>query len=314
MTKIKNDYLAYYIFALLISIIILVLWQGFREKPSSVGSQKNEMNISGPKIDPNQKVFFASNGKDTAYKIKKGDKWSVLFNNVESKEYDYVSGAVFSADGSQFAFSAENAGQSFVVVNNTQEINAYQKAGYIVFNSNGTKIAFVAAKNSNSYVIITAGVGSENSTTESQSYNQIGTVTDINGNLVSIIFSPDGQQMAYVVQNNDGSVSLVVNGTTTTTYDSITNLVLNNNGTLTYNAQDGNQTVTVVNSTVVSTGDNSQNNSSNNNTNTNNNSSNSSSTSSGYRYKISTQKDINRSGDTSGNSTTSCVTGQNCNF
>jgi hypothetical protein len=307
--KIKNN-LSYYIFALLVTVFIFILWQGFREKPMKAGSQQNNpaLNVSGPKIDPNQKVFFASNGKDTAYKIKKGDKWSVLFGNVESKEYDYVSGAVFSSDGTQFAFSAENAGQAYVVVNNTQEINAYQKAGYIVFNSTGTIIAFVASKSTNSYVIITSAVGSSITTpaTETQSYEQIGTATDINGNIVSIIFSPDGEEVAYIIEK-DGGVCIVVDGEEGEVYDSITNLTLNDDGTLTYSAEDENQIITIINDAVVSTDDTTSNTNNDSTTET------PTSTSTDYKYKISTDKDINRSG-TSTDITTTCPAGQNCNF
>lgn len=319
--KIKNN-LTYYIFALLVTILIFVLWQGFREKPITVVNYQTAPKLtpanSGPNTNLDKKIFFASNGKDTAYKIKRGDKWSVIFKDVESKEYDFVSGAIFSSDGSQFAFSAENDGRAYVVVNNTQEIIAYKKAGYMVFNPAGTEIAFVSIKDSGFYVIITAKVDSSSvpttiTGTETQEYDQIGTATDSEGNIVSIIYSSDGEEIAYIIEKDDG-VCVVVNGEEGETYDSIKDLYLNDDGTVNYTAEDGNETIIIVNNTTTSTSTNDDDNVNDDSNDSSSTSTTSDSTSTDYKYKIITDKDIDQSDSDEIDITTSCTSGQNCNF
>lgn len=211
-------------------------------------------NHSNPSPD-----IFATNGKNTAYKIKEGNKWSVLFNGATSKAYDYVSNPVFSPDGTQFAFNAELGNQAFVVVNSTQIINAYQKANDIVFSQNNQTIAFLAAKNDTTYVVVTSPVTNPSTPaaptqkiTQSQPIAQPGTVTTASGSTASIIVSPDGNQVAYVVQNGS-QTQVVVNGQTSTTYDNISNFTLNNDGTCSYQAQSDGQVITVVDNKIIST-------------------------------------------------------------
>ena len=229
---------------------------------NTVGRKPFVPSIAPPKIQNNSQsptqIFFAANGKDTIYKIQENNQWKVIWNGKESKGYDYVSNPVFSPDGTQFAFNAEIGNRAYVVVNNTQEINAYQKADNIVFSQNNQTIAFLAARNDNTYVVVTSSVASSGTTstsqnvTESQPIAQPGTVTNAAGDTTSIIISPDGSHVAYIVQNGD-QVSIVVNGHPSAGYDNVSNLTVNNDGTCSYQAQNGDQEVTVVNNKVTST-------------------------------------------------------------
>lgn len=322
----KVSKLAYYIFAFLVAFLILVLWQGFREKPASIMIQKENPfaapTLIGKPETLSQKIFFASNGKDTAYKIKKGDKWTVIFKGVEGNAYDFVSNPVFSADGSQLAYSAEVNNQAYVVVNNNQEIFAYQKAGFIVFSPDGSTIAFVAAKSSIAYIIVTAATTPESSEittvqgTETQEYEQIGTATTSDGEVVSIIFSSDGEDIAYIIEK-DGGVCVVVNGEEGEVYDSISNISINDDGEISYEAQDGNETILIVDDSIISTNTSTTSTSTSTTTDsTNDDSSTSSSTSisTDYKYKISTDKDIDRSTSSDVDYSNTCVAGQTCNF
>ncbi|KKP78611.1 MAG: hypothetical protein A2271_01905 [Candidatus Moranbacteria bacterium RIFOXYA12_FULL_35_19] len=259
----------------------------------------------------NPDIFFASNGKNTVYKIKKGDQWSVIWNGTEGKAYDFVSNPVFSFDGTQIAYNAEINGQAYVVVNNTYEINAYQKANHIVFSRDGSTIAFVATKGSNAYVVISAEISDISGTlTESEEYSEIGIAQDPEGNSSAIILSENGDRIAYVIIEDD-KVYIVIDGQVSQAYDNIISFSFSEDGTdFTYEAQNGDTIVTVVNNQVVSS---TEEESATEESET-------SSTSSSYatyptptyRYKISTQKDIVRDQDRLDFS--DCPEGSQCNF
>jgi len=262
-------------------------------------------------VQENPDIFFASNGKNTVYKIKKGDQWSVIWNGTEGKTYDFVSNPVFSADGTQIAYNAEIDGQAYVVVNNDQEIKAYQKANYITFSKDGKVIAFVATKSENEYVVISAEILNITETLkESKSFKEIALAKDANGNSTAIIMNDDGSKIAYVIKEND-KIYVVINGQKSQGYDDVLSFSFSDDGTsFTYEAQNGNSVVTVTNNQVVST---TNNNSTNQTTTTTSQTNNYTKTypSATYRYKISTQKDIVR--DQNQLDFSGCA-GENCNF
>lgn len=257
--KKKKREIAYSLVIILLLAVGALFFYQTTKKEESATSKPFVPSIAPPKPEtgdenPNQ-IVFATNGKETVYKVQDGNKWAVIWNGIKSKDYDYISNPVFSPDGTQFAFNAETSSQSYVVVNNVQVINAYQKADNIVFSQNNQTIAFLAAQNNNTYVVISSPVASPTApapkVTQSLPIVQPGTVTTSSSTTTSIILSPDGSQVAYVVQN-DGEIQVVVNGQTSASYDSISDFTLNNDGTYSYQAQSGSQTVTVVNNQIIS--------------------------------------------------------------
>jgi len=294
--------------ALFSALVIFFLVWVKSKKPVEVAP------LQTPTAKPAQKnpdIFFASNGKNTVYKIKKGDQWSVIWNGTEGKTYDFVSNPVFSFDGTQIAYNAEINGQAFVVVNNTYEINAYQKANHIVFSRDGSTITFVATKGSNAYVVISAKIADISGTlTESEEYSEIGIAQDPESNSSAIILSENGDRIAYVIIE-DNKVYIVIDGQMSQAYDNIISFSFSEDGTdFTYEAQNGDTIITIVNNQVISsteeesTVEESE-----------------ASTNSGsyatyptptYRYKISTQKDIVRDQDRLDFS--ECPKGSQCNF
>jgi hypothetical protein len=315
----KNKKRILYLAVIILIVTGFVVFWGNKYNESRFTPKKEEI----PATTQNQdrtKIFFATDGKNSVYKIKKENKWTVIWNGQEGKLYDSVSNPIFSSDGSQLAYVAQNGNQIYVVINNTQEINAYQSVTYLVFNQNGTQIAFVSVNN-NASVVITANVTNGNpalgeNITESQAYQNIISVTDPSGNEVSIIYSPDGTDVVYIVQEN-GETYVVVNGEQGTTgYDSITEVYYNDEGQLVYVAQEGDTTITVIDNQVVPTTDTDTSSDSQTGTPTDNNttsntdtgSSNNSSTNKKYRYKPSTTKDINNNTEMP-----NCTAG-NCNF
>ena len=200
-----NKKTIYYIvlIAIILTAGIVLGREIFKSRKSATPAPQNS-SPSAAKSEDNTRVFFASNGKNSVYKIKKDSGWSVIWNGSEGKTYDFVSNPVFSSDGSQLAYAAEINGQHLVVVNNIQEINSYDGATDIVFNSDGTKIAFIAIKN-DTYVVINTTVSSTPTETiengdESEAYE----------NIISVTFNEDGD-LVYIVQEGD-SVVTIVNG------------------------------------------------------------------------------------------------------
>ncbi|HAT73922.1 MAG: hypothetical protein US30_C0003G0022 [Candidatus Moranbacteria bacterium GW2011_GWF2_36_839] len=293
-------------------IILSVVWLR-KDKPA----ENTAPVVATKPAQENPDIFFASNGKNTVYKIKKGDQWSVIWNGNEGKTYDFVSNPVFSADGSQIAYNAEIGGQAYVVVNNSQEINAYQKSNYITFSKNGKTIAFVATKGDNEYAVISAEILNITATLkESKSFKEIAIAKDGDGNSSAIIMSDDGSKLAYVIKEND-KIYVVVNGQKSQGYDDVISFSFSEDGSsFTYEAQNGTSILTITNNQVVSSNNaniippNNQNTSNNNSTTNNSNVNYPSAT---YRYKISTQKDIIR--DQNQLNVSGCTGGgTQCNF
>lgn len=237
---------------ILILSTFIILWVGIWKKPAVPST--SSVSPSAPK---NTEIFFASNGKNSVYKIKKGDRWSVIWNGQEGKEYDAVSNPIFSSDGNQLAYSAELNGQAYVVVNNSIEINAYQKSGYLVFSQDGSTIAFVSTKEDDSFVVITVDLttvvtGTVISGNESAEYEEIGVFNSPNGDATAIILSPDGEQVVFTIVEDDKIYIVVNDQQIGSGYDSITDLSINDEGEYSYTATIGETTITVVDNVVVS--------------------------------------------------------------
>lgn len=275
-------------------IIFSIIWLG-KDKPAENITMET---VQNKPAQENPDIFFASNGKNTVYKIKKGDQWSVIWNGTEGKTYDFVSNPVFSADGTQIAYNAEIDGQAYVVVNNDQEIKAYQKANYITFSKNGKTIAFVATKGQSEYVVISAEILNITDTLkESKSFKEIALAKDADGNSTAIIMNDDGSKIAYVIKEN-GKIYVVINDQKSQGYDDVLSFSFSEDGkSFTYEAQNGTSILTVTNNQVVSTTNTNTTPTTNQTTPTTSHQTNNytkTTLPTTYRYKISTEKDIVR--------------------
>lgn len=189
----------------------------------------------------NLRLLFASSGKRNVYKVQKGDKWAVEIDGEESAAYDYVDNPTFSADGTQFAYSAMNANQAFVIFEKTVQQQVYDKILQIIFSPDGKILGYVAEKGNQSMIIMNGQEG--------RAYQEIAPFQTSSG-LTYIIFSPDGKNVAYKVIDDQGTY-MVINGRAGQTYTDITSFVFDQNGNFTYQAQTGDQQITVVNNQEV---------------------------------------------------------------
>lgn len=188
-------------------------------------------------------ILLAKKGNREAYKAERDGKWVVILDGKESAAYDNVFNPVFSDDGSQFAFMAEDGDRNLVVVNIETEYDAYDGATSLVFNSDGSKVAFVASKNKKSVVIVNGEEGTE--------YSGIAYIRTSGTNFQQIIFSADGNEVIYAAEE-DGKVFLVINGEEGKKYDSISEISIDENGQVSYTAEEGDKTIKVVDGVEVS--------------------------------------------------------------
>jgi len=197
-------------------------------------------NTKGQNQNSEERILFASNGQRNIYKIKREDKWVVVVDDQESAAYDSVLNPIFSSDGSQFAYMAETDNQTVVVLNNTAQLKTYDNIAGLVFSSDGKQLAYVGNKNENYVVVINEK--------ESKKYKNISTLKTEDGTYEYIVFSSDGRQAAF--KASDGSqYFVVVNGQEGKRYDYISDFTFTSAGQFTYQAQLGNEQITVINNT-----------------------------------------------------------------
>jgi hypothetical protein len=183
------------------------------------------------------RLLFASNGQKNIYKIQRDDKWVVEIDGQEGAAYDFVDNPAFSPDGTQFAYSAMLNSQSFVVVGHEVQQQVYDRILQILFSSDGQTLGYVAQKGDYNVVVLNGQEG--------DLYQQISQLQTSSGTTY-IVFSPDGQSVAYKVVDDNGTY-MVINGETGQVYSDIISFVFSPDGTFTYQAVSGDQSVTVTN-------------------------------------------------------------------
>lgn len=235
--------------ALGIIVIIAVIVTGaiyfLSQENFSVASKIFKKKDASPSKSQSDKLrlLFASSGKRNIYKVQKGDKWAVEIDGEESAAYDYVDNATFSEDGMQFAYSATLDDQSFVIFEKTVQQQVYDKILQIIFSPDGKTLGYIAEKGNQDVIVMNGQLG--------RTYQEIAPIQTSSGSTY-IIFSPDGQSVAYKVVDDKGTY-MVVNGEAGQIYTDITSFVFSQDGSFTYQAQSGDQQVTVVNNQEVVT-------------------------------------------------------------
>ena len=131
-------------------------------------------------------ITFSHDGRKVAYVARKEDedKNFVVLNNEEGKHYDRISGCpVFSPDGKQLAYVAQQGEIGFIILNN-QEGRAYDEVRWPVFSPDGKQLAYVAVNKEGEYFIVLNGQ-------ESKTYDEI---------YGKPVFSEDSKHIAYGAQ------------------------------------------------------------------------------------------------------------------
>ncbi|HJN87071.1 MAG TPA: WD40 repeat domain-containing protein [Dehalococcoidia bacterium] len=149
-----------------------------------------------------QSLVFSPDSQRMAYGARAGNKWFVVVNGQVDRQYDRIEGGslVFSLDSQRVAYVAREAKKHFVVVDG-QEQEQYNEIGKwsLVFSRNSQRVAHAANAggwNGKWRVIV-----------DGQEGKHLDGDTD---GVVSIIFSPDSQRLAYEFSRCEGGAYVVV--------------------------------------------------------------------------------------------------------
>ncbi|HOK09764.1 MAG TPA: hypothetical protein PLJ10_08900, partial [Candidatus Hydrogenedens sp.] len=84
-------------------------------------------------------LIFSPDSRRVAYSAKRGDKWVVVVDGVEGKEYDGIGAGslIFSPDSRRVAYSAKRGGKWVVVVDGVEgkEYGVVLTGSNLVFDS-----------------------------------------------------------------------------------------------------------------------------------------------------------------------------------
>lgn len=140
-------------------------------------------------------IVFSSDGKKVAYRVKKDEKYFVAVNEKISKPYDMIleGSLVFSPNNQRLAYVAQERGGIFVVLGDKEDkfnAKSYDEY-YIAFSPDSKKVAYVAND-------IEKGLGRQFVVLNGEKSRIYGMYPVIDNR--SLIFSPDSEQFAYIVQ------------------------------------------------------------------------------------------------------------------
>jgi Tol biopolymer transport system component len=193
-------------------------------------------------------LAFSPDSKQVFYIAQRADKWLLVVDGKEGKEYDnfggeYGKSIIFSPDGGRIAYVAQRSGKWFVVVDN-EEGREYDFVGVPYFSPDGKHIGYMAAILDSKREAVVKWLAVVDKT---EYEGEVAPIFGPDGNLVSsvfrdykqvafvingvqekeydevkgsVIFSPDSKRMAYVAKRN-GKEFAVVDGMEGKEYDSV---------------------------------------------------------------------------------------------
>ena len=149
-------------------------------------------------------LTFSPDSKHFAYIAKRDEKYFVVLDGKEEREYDLINpfSLTFSPNSKHLAYAAKRNGQFFVVLDG-KEGERYDTIGSLTFSPNSKHLAYAAKRNGDYFVVIDG---------KEEKYEWIDSF--------SLIFSPDSKRFAYVVGRND-QYFVVLDGKEGEKYDEV---------------------------------------------------------------------------------------------
>ena len=158
--------------------------------------------------DETGRITFSPTSQQYAFLAISSNRWKVVVDGQEQKEYEYVlDGPAFSAVGQRLAYSAKINDKSWAVIDNGKELKPYENLikGSLSFSPDGQHLAYGAVVNGKYFVVI-----------DEQEHKQYANCC---GDYKSPIFSPDSQHMVYFASNEDEKQFMVLDGVEGKRYD-----------------------------------------------------------------------------------------------
>jgi len=141
-------------------------------------------------------LHVGRDSKRVAYAVKQGEKWLVVVDGVEGKEYDGIGECtpIFSPDSKRVAYVAKRGEKWFAVVDGVEGKEYDNVVDFsLEFSPDSRRFAY-AAKRGEKYVAIVDGV-------EGKEYDN---VVDF-----SLEFSPDSRRFAYAAKRGEKYVAII---------------------------------------------------------------------------------------------------------
>ena len=139
-------------------------------------------------------LSFSTDGKHLVYTaLLQNNKWTVVYDGKELKEYDNISEIVFSPNSGHFVYAALNK-DKWTIVYDRKEIKEYNNISSLTFSPDGEHFAYAASLNKDKWFVVIDGK-------ESEEYKTVSWLT----------FSPDSKHLAYIA-NNGKYIFAVVDG------------------------------------------------------------------------------------------------------
>ena len=151
--------------------------------------------------------IFSPDSKRVGYGAKEGNKWFVVIDGKEEKQYDNIAKGtpIFSPGSKRVTYAAKEGNKWFVVVDAKEE-KPYDGiwAGSLTFSPDSKRVAYWARVGNKLFVVIDGK--------EEKPYDAIGD---------GPIFSPDSKRVAYGAKEANKKWFLVVDGNEGKQYDSL---------------------------------------------------------------------------------------------
>jgi len=163
-----------------------------------------------------------------------GDKFSVVLNGVEGKQYDQIHNLTFSPDSQRLAYFAMNESEAlYLVLDGIEEahINESQlNLGEMVFSPDSQRVAYSAQVGEEGFIVVDGEIGKKYDVVDWPTFSpdskhvvypaQVGdkwtmvqdeVAGELYDDVLSPVFSPDSQRLAYWVSDG-GKYFVVVDG------------------------------------------------------------------------------------------------------
>jgi Tol biopolymer transport system component len=152
-----------------------------------------------------RRSVFSPDSQHYAYTAWRGDKWFVVVDGVESKEYNGIGDSlIFSPDSKRLAYAVRSGRQACVVING-REGPGYQGVLSPIFSPDSKRVAYIAYDYNSSHMTIVA-----------DGLPPIGFDDIFQG---SLTFSPDSKHFAFCAEISDGHLTIVIDGIQSKDFD-----------------------------------------------------------------------------------------------
>ena len=186
----------------------------------------------GPSYDYITNLVVSVDGTKLAYRAREKGEEFVVFNGERGKSYEKISDLTLSPDEKQLAYAAKK-GWDYVAVVNEQERKEYQMVRDITFSPDSQQLAYIGCyfesgrREGRCVLVVNEKEGN-----------------DYFGSIAGPIFSLNSKRIVFTGQREASFV--VVNGETQQSYDLVTNIIFSPNGQfVAYIAKKGEKYVTV---------------------------------------------------------------------